>query len=195
MIYRSGSGIWHVGRSGVATHAAASANWWLAGGAIGAGAVLEHVESPSVGQLYAGASVSAGNAWSIVARSDGYNRTSYPPSRYLLDSQTGRVILGFANNTEYGFYAGAWANVNIFADTNNHVWFLISDGSSVQAYLDGSAVGSAQSSSNGIGGTTRWKSANNNPANATWNNDVIGAVYSIALDATQRSALYAAMTA
>ena len=169
-----------------------AAAWYLAGGTIAAANVAEWVENPSTGQLYAGGAITG--AWTIAAY------TAYPaigPS-YIFDSQTDRTILGYSDPSGYGFYAGGWANVALFSDTNLRVYFLISTGSSIQAYRDNTAIGSGRSSTNDItrSGVARWRSAYDAPTSAPWENDVLrGAIYKIALDSTQRAALYSSMTA
>lgn len=169
-------------------------DWWEAGGSISASAVLEHVESPSIGQLYAGSAVASGQPWTIAFRGDGYDANT--PQIHAFDTQTGRFVIGFASTFEYGMYiTSAWANVDLFQDTSNHVWFIVSSGTSIQGYIGTVATGAVQASSVGIGGTTRWRSAYVGTASNQWGNDIShAAVYSIALDAGQRAALYTTMT-
>lgn len=168
--------------------------WYDGGGAIPSGNVLEHVQSPSVRQLYAGASIASGHAWTIFAISTGFVHST---SHYLFDSNTGRVILGNSGNAAYAFHvSGTWANVPLIEDTNPHYWFLISDGANVQGYLDGSAVGSTVAGAGGINvsGVSRWRGANDNTTGADWTNAVpFGAIYDIALNSTQRAALVQAV--
>lgn len=171
--------------------------WWFADGAIPAANVLEHVESPTQGQVYAGATISAGGAFTLVAKSTGF--TPSGTSRYIFDSQTGRFILGISDITHYGVYNNVgWQNqANIFPDTNVHIWFVTTTGSGTtgQAYLDNSAIGAAFALTPGIqvSGTTRWRASYDNTG-APWGNAVTkAALYNIALDATQRTAIYNSM--
>ena len=167
--------------------------WYLANKTIPVANLLEYVELPEAGKLYAGASVASGQPWSLAFRTNTYvpGVTSY----FLFDSATGRIVIGIGNNTSYGVYNGTtWTNVAIFPDTNQHIIFVVSTGANIQAYLDNVATGEASASSKGIGGSTRWRSDNSSAALNVWTNPVPkGAVYNIALSEAQRNALYTSM--
>lgn len=173
-----------------------NAPWWLASGTISASNVEEHVELPSQGQLYAGGAIANGQPWSVVARGNSCSTTtSDGTSDYIFDSESGRVVLGISSAALYGFFATAWAQRSLYPDGNVYTWFLISDGSNVQAYLDNSAVGASQASGTGLAnsGSTRWRT-DYVGTGAIWDQAVAkAAVYNIALDSTQRAALYTAM--
>jgi len=167
--------------------------WYLADGAINIANTIEHAESPAVGQLVT-ATVAGGQPWTIAAR------TNYVPAtngKYLFDSQSGRIIVGAGSigTGENGWYTtdSGWKNVAPFA-AGNHTYFLISNGTAVQMYRDGVAVGTPGNSNEGIGGSTRWRSTWSNPASSVWPAEVpVAAIYNIALDATQRTALHTSM--
>lgn len=170
---------------------APSYSWWQASGAIPDANIKEHVELPSIGQNYAGGTLSG--AWTIAVKS------AWPGagnSSYVFDAQTGRVILGYFDANNNGFQAGAsFSNIGLFADTNTHVYFLLSDGTNVQAYRDNVAVGSSVTGANDIGGVAKWRTSFDANATRNWENEVPrAAIYSIALDVTQRAALYTSMT-
>lgn len=169
--------------------------WWFADGAIPASNVMEHVESPTTGQSYAGAAIASGQPWTVAAKS-----TSFVPSstsRYIIDTQAGRMVLGISSAANYGFFNGTvWTNVAIFPDTAIHIWFLVSDGANIQAYLDNVATGASSASAVGFAasGATRWRRAYDNTTTSDWANGVTkGSIYNIALTATERLALYTSM--
>lgn len=168
----------------------ASGSWWLASNTIPAANVLEYVEAPAQGQLYAGAD--ATGAWTVAFRT-----TYVTGNGYVIDSETGRLIIGIAGGGERGFYpgTGSWTNYDLFV-TADAVYYVISDGSNIQAYRDNGAIGAARASGVNIGGQTRWRSLYNNGALAVWMPAIPrAAVYNIALSEAQRAALYTAMAA
>lgn len=141
-------------------------SWWLGSGTISSANVLEHVELPEIAQIYAGASVSGGNPWTIATRT--IWQGSALGATYLLDSQSGRVVCGWSNLTQRGVFTtdSGWANIDLFTLVDA-VYYWVSDGSSIQLYRDNSAIGAAVTSNEGIGGTTRWRSVNSGASN-TW---------------------------
>lgn len=167
------------------------AAWWLAGGTIPAANIKEHVENPAIAQAYAGGTCA--DAWSVSFRT---NLVSLPtPDSYAFDSATGRVIIGLnTTGPSNGFYLNTnWRNVTLFA-TGDHTYMLISDGTQAQAYRDNVAIGAVIVGTQDIGSTTRWRSHNN--TTSTWAEALRAAhVADIALNATQRAALHAAMMA
>jgi hypothetical protein len=167
----------------------AAVDWWLSGG-IPAANVVEHVENPTVGQLYAGGTLAT--AWSISFRT---NLASVPTAaQYAFDSATGRVIIGIGFTTlPNGFFLDSWNNITLFA-TGDHTYMLIQTGTSVQAYRDNVAIGSAVSNTKDLGGSTTWRSSAGGAV--PWAAAVsAGHVANIALDATQRAGLHASMMA
>lgn len=167
------------------------ASWWLANGSIPAANVLEHVDSPTGGQNYAGGAISDGSAWTVAARTNTF--TVSATSRYIFDSQTGRFILGISDATHYGIYTGTWNNAALFPDTNNHVIMAVCDGTNIQAYLDGVSTGTTITKKGiAVSGATKWRSSFDSLA--SWANAVQhGAVFNIALTAAQIAALYNSM--
>lgn len=169
-----------------------AAPWYLAGGTIDIANVLEWVENPAKRQLFVGGT--ATGAWTIAVRTS----IAIAENRFALDSQTGRVVLGFSATLQNGFYVGGgWNDVALFPiDGAEYIYFLISDGANVQAYRDGATVGGAVVGATDFnnGGVTRWRGAYTNNSAWDWLAEVpLGAVYNIALDATQRAGLLAAM--
>jgi len=163
--------------------------WWLANHTIAAGNVLEHVTLPAQSQAYAGASVADGSPWSVAMYGTWDSATS---QQYAFDSQDGRVIIG-NDLTDNGFYVGdTWKDIDLFADESLHTIFVISSGSSVQAYRDNVAVGTALAKNNGLAqtGATVWRDRFAAPARL-WTDDIVrAAIYDIALSTGQRAALH-----
>ena len=177
--------------------AAAPVPWYLAGG-IPAENCLEHVELPSIGQSYAGATVAGGAAFTIAFRTTNSSDTSY-----VLDFNgiEGRIAVGYV--PQNGFLESLWygaQTVPLFAD-GDHVYFLVRHATTgAQFYRDNVAVGSAYNMYfvSGIGKSNgaRWRSMYGNPAVNQWTPAIPGAaVYNIALDNTQRAGLYTAIAA
>ena len=167
--------------------------WYLANKTIPSANLLEYVELPAAGKLYAGAAVASGQPWTVAVKT-----TTYVPaatSYFLFDSATGRIVIGIGNATSYGINNGTiWTNAPLYPDTNVHIIFIVSNGANIQEYLDNTAVGSNNASNKGIGGATRWRSDNSSASTNVWTNSVPkGAVYNIALSEAQRNALYATM--
>ena len=174
----------------VAFCAAASSDWWLASNTIAIINVLEHVENPEQAQLYSGGV--AADAWSVSFRTN-LETTTTAIIIYAFDAQTGRVAIGLGTGTAGGVNTGTWS-ANPFAP-GDHTYFFVSDGGAIQCYRDNSPIGSAASSTNNIGGAVRWRS-HNNGTSSVWPVAIrAGHVANVALDATQRAALHAAMMA
>lgn len=172
--------------------------WWLAGGTILEANVLEHVELPTVGQDYAGATVADGQPWSVAFRTDSIESATNGGAKYVLACNANAPTFGM-NGTNRGVYAGgaAWSQHDCFTDTSNHVWFFVCNGSSIACYLDNVEVGSPLAEHSGVGAaSSKWRSQYNNAAQAEWPNAVqAGAVFDIALSSDQRAALYTSMAA
>lgn len=163
--------------------------WWLAGGTISGSNVKEHVELPAAGQLYAGGAITG--AWTLAVRTT-WNGSN---GQFIFDSQLGRMVLGVDGAGSKSIFVGTWQNSAVL-NASDSVYFLVSDGANIQAYRNNSAVGSAVASAADIGNTglTAWRSRYDNSASTPWATPVPrGAVYDIALDSTQRPALYASM--
>lgn len=169
--------------------ASASYSWWQAAGTIPDGNIKEHVENPTYGQAYTGGTMAS--AWTLAIRT-----TFVVSSGYALDSQSGRFAAGYIGATQNGFYAGSWANLSLFQEGVDAVYFFVSSGSEIQAYRNNVAVGSPTTSAVDIGGTTSWRSVYDNSTLFRWLAAIPrGALYNIALDSTQRASLYTSMSA
>jgi len=169
----------------------AAADWWLAAGTIALANVLEHVENPAARQLYAGAA--ATDAWSVSFRT---NLADVPVSAMAFDCQDGRIGTSTDGGNGLNFGAGASA-ISLFVD-GDHSYMVVSSGSSVQAYRDNVAIGSAVSSTVNITAPMRWRSRFFGLSENWYEWPVAiraGHVANVALDATQRAALHAAMAA
>lgn len=169
--------------------------WWRGNGTITAANVLEHVEVPSVGQLYVGTAVASGQPWSVAIRSWSY-LASANVTRSLFDSETGRILLGISTSANYGLYTTAWNVRALFGTAADQVWFIVSDGTTITVYLNNVVVGATIASTNGlaVSGSTRWGSSYSGAGSGPWNNPIKGgAVYNVALTTAQRQALYLAM--
>lgn len=174
---------------------AAAVDWWLANGTIALANVLEYVENPAARQLYAGAA--ATGAWSVSFRTNLIDVLAGSASNYAFDAQTGRVLFGLANSGgNNGVFIAAWNSNGTFAN-GDHSYMFVSDGSAIQCYRDSSAVGAAIATANNIGGAVRWRSRYADSGG--WSDWPVairaGHVANVALDATQRAALHAAMMA
>jgi len=166
--------------------------WWLAGGAIPAANCLEHVEFPVQAQVYLGPTVADGNPWTIAATT-AWNGSD---GEYVLDAETGRVILGVSTTVTGGnngyFLSGTWYDVNLFVSGVRHVYFLICDAALTSAYRDAVNVGGSAANHPGFAGQIRWRSYYG--GGNYWSNEVLkAAVFNVALDTAQRTALYNAM--
>jgi len=164
--------------------------WWLAGGAIPERNCLEHIEYPSIGQLYAGASIADGNPWTIAITTTWNGSVS----QFAIDVETGRTVLGVGTTTN-GFYVGsAWYDRTLFIANVQHVYFLICTIVETQAYRDAAPIGLAASPDPAFSGTIRWRSTFNDPAGNMWATDILkAAIYDINLGAVRQAALYATM--
>lgn len=178
-------------------------DWWLAYNTIGSANVLEHVESPSQGQLWTNSgSVAAGSAWTVFFRS-GYVA---PDGTVTAFGMTSPVVSSIQNAFEsddgYTGGYGVQSRNNIVQGTlmaaGTHDYFVQTNGSNVYLYRDTTLAGSV---SNGIsdpipaagGGTARWRRRADN--NRSWPVALpYAAAYNIALSETQRAALSEAAT-
>lgn len=163
--------------------------WYTAGGTIPEENILEWVELPTNRQLYTGDDAKAAFTIAIKTSFAGGNQ-------FAFDSQTGRLVLGESSQGDNGFYIGStWHERALFpTDSTDRVYFLISDGSSVQAYRDGTAIGDPVASAVNISNTTRWRGAYLDAPQLNWDRAMpYGVVYNIALDAAQRAALLLAL--
>ena len=187
-----------VGKTAI-KHGQPASGWWLAGGAIQPINVLEHVENPANRQPYAGAA--ANGAWSVSFRTD-MLELGLGTGKYTFDcfeAPTNRIGIGTATGAgnENGLIAGGpFVNVLLFA-TDDHSYIVVSNGTNIQCYRDGAAVGAPIASTSKIAGIARWRSRY--VISGTWFDWPYalraGHVANIALDAQQRTALHAAMMA
>lgn len=192
--------------------ASASANWWLGYNTIGSANVLEHVDTPTQGQLWTNTgSVAAGSAWTIVFRgappsgsgfvynaiSPGHTSTDY--FRYYQSTpgvevvQWGSAFAGTVNLmggtqtyfviVEPDFGIPGTVLVQIWRNENQ----MLGELPAASALAPIPAAGS---------GTARWRSRADGTANAPWGTVITrAAVYNIALTTTQRTALLQSITA
>lgn len=190
-------------RRALVSHAAAATvtSWWLASGTIDSANVYEHVEAPTTGQSYAGSVIANNLPYTIAFRTtDAGSATKFVFDFNGTGGYVSRISAGYVSQN--GFYEGTWwggVDIGLFT-SGDHVYFLVVNSSQVaQWYRDNSTVGSTYANwSSGVGTAAgaRWRSLYNNPGVSTWTPDVTyGAVYNVALDSTQRSALYTAMSA
>ena len=160
-------------------------------GAIDPTNVVEYVENPAQGQLYAGGTLSS--AWTLSIRT---NLASVPTNFFYLafDSQSGRFAVGLSGANNGIFVGSSWQNRTLFV-SGDHTYMIVQSGSSIQCYRDAVAIGAAISGSVDIGGTTRYRtdySATLYP----WLSTLRAAhIANIALSADQRTALHATLMA
>lgn len=183
--------------------------WWLAQATIPGANVLEYVENPTQGQLWANAgSVAAGSAWTIAWRSGSVT----PPTGYyraFLAKTSSFNTVGFsADNSEATGYRASFASLisvvgesdMMGAGTQNY--FMISRGTAGEYYRGTVLVGVDNTGGNTNGlpgtasGTAYWR--NTEPSDGAGHEWPVAlpqaAVYNIALDATQRANLNTTMT-
>jgi hypothetical protein len=173
--------------------AAVPSPWYLATGEIDPANCLEAVQLPTQGQLYTGATVASGQPWTIAVRTVWSSATRFV---YYFGAQTPDLRLGRYNKYyNHQVFTTALAVGSTFqgsiADLRDCVLFVVSDGSGMTGYLDNSA-GATFVDSAGLEGTCRWRSAHG--GGSLWPQALpYAAAYNIALDATQRAALYSIM--
>lgn len=166
--------------------------WWSANGVLDLATVKEYIELPVQGQLYVGGGMTG--AWTVAIRTT-WDGVVTATEEFLLDSEFGRFVTGINSVGVNGFFAGSWVEKGLY-NTSDSVYFLVSNGTSIQAYRNNVAMGTAVTSSVDFanGGSTRWRSRYTSGSEFPWTNPVQRAsVYNIALDSTQRQALYNAM--
>jgi len=176
-----------IGRGG-----AQSYDWWLGGGTIDSANVLEHVESPSIGQLYAGGSVSDASPFTVAVKTSNASLGD----KHLFSSADGRLYIGMSAPSESVYSLGTgWVVPAFVEDSTQRVYMWVFSGASVSVYRDNSLIGS-NGFSKGIAqsGDTKWRSRYS--TGNTWIDAVpVAAVYNIALSSAQRTGLYNSMAA
>lgn len=170
--------------------AAGGVPWYRAGGTIPLANVLEAVLSPSIGQLYVGASVAAGNPYTVAIRT--VDRVN---DRWLFDSLSGRLVFGYYTGL-FLAAGGPFSIPGVVLAAEDHVYMVVSDGANVTSYRDTTSF-TPVASNVGIGSTTRWRSKYSGAGTGyDWTPACpCAAVYNIALNGTQLAALVAAMKA
>ena len=176
-------------------------DWWLALGTIDSSQVAEHVENPTQGQsIDNSVSIADGAALSVYIRT---NVTTLTPAAVEAAFQTfnsaSQSIYAYINTDgNRGFVHYNTAGVSEFVSgvfvTGEHDYIIVSNGSTFSVYRDNVLIGTSGT------GTRRGISGSN--AGSTWRRlGVIfpwtpavpyGAIYSIALSESQRSALISA---
>jgi len=177
--------------------AATAVSWWLASGTIAEANVYEHVELPSAGQSYAGSTIANNLPYTIVFRTTDSTATQFV---FDFNGNPGRIACGYVPGN--GFIESQWwgSVTNSLFSSGDHVYYLVVSAAQVATwYRDNVQVGSTYTNwSTGVDGTNgaRWRSLFNNAGANNWTPDLTyAAVYNVALDSTQRSALYTAMSA
>ena len=183
------------------TFAAPVGDWWLAYSNIGTANVLEHVESPTQGQLWAySGSVAPGSAYTIMFRGAlgtpvaGGGITTFEIRRNS-DAATNYFRAATSFTGGYKAVMGLGLQVSdAIMTAGTHDYFIISHGTAMSVYRDDTLVGTDGGTSYGIpgtaAGTARWRSEYNDDPATYWPPALsYAAVYSIALDSNQRSAL------
>lgn len=179
-------------------------DWWLAFNTIGTANVLEHVESPTQGQLWTNSgSVAMGGTYTIFFRSDYATGTVNQAAFGAFLS--GVSIAGVGFEAEDSSYTGGYAAIsrnNLLQGTlmasGTHDYFVQTTGANLFVYRDTTLAGSvANGASDPIpgsaSGTARWRTRSDE--NSFWPNALpYAAVYDVSLNTTQREALSQATT-
>lgn len=191
---------------------AAPISWWLAYNTIGSANVLEHVESPTQGQLWANTgSVAANSSWTVAFRtqrsptgntmafnviSPGFSDIDYVTLQQTTNGEVQKAGWGSARSSQNSFMTPGTANyftgVRI-VDATDGYGELYRDNTLVEQ-IGWSLPGFTPIPAAGSG-TARWRSAATGTATQPWAQALSrAAVYNIALSSTQRAALNEAMT-
>lgn len=174
--------------------------WWLAGGNIGTADVLEHINYPTQGQLWANTgTVAVGGNWTVVFRSalvgtSGSGKTAF----YTLNDANNEEIL-FSASSNYGLDDGSSNSLqgSAFMSAGTHNYFAMHQGGTISFYRDNVLLGTAGTApSSGIttqaNGELRWRSSFG--GGGAWTVDLPNAAaYNIALSSVQRTSLHASM--
>ena len=185
-----------IGPTPIARRRAASVGWWDGNATIPLANVLEYVENPAARQLYAGPS--ATGAWSVSFRTNLLSAPTVGQTAFAFDAQTGRLGIGYGGAV---LVEGIFITLTWYADdliiTGDHSYMIVSDGTNIQCYRDAVAHSTAITNGVDIGGAVRWRSRHADIG--SWYEWPVairaGHVANVALNATQRAALHAAMMA
>lgn len=184
------------------TFLAPQSEWWLAFSTIGSANTLEHVESPSQGQLWAhSGSVAVGSAWSIAFRSGSVTPPGGGSILYAFDQSNSSFLpIQFAASLNVAGGYGAGVNAEIqgaLMSSGTANYFLIHNGGTTLAYRDSTLLGTGTLQAPILGtaaGTARWRSDYANNADTRWPQAIPrAAIYKIDLSPTQRGALHQAL--
>lgn len=142
-------------------------DWWLAYNTIGSANVLEHVENPTDGQLWANSgSVAAGSPWTIFMRSTLANGTA---NQYAFDARNAASLAGVSFEAGTALYAGGFraANANnvvtgALMTAGTQSYFFTTSGTGLLIYRDTTLAGSHINSVSdplpgSAAGTARWR--------------------------------------
>lgn len=180
-----------------------SADWWIGLNTIGTANVLEHVENPAQGQLWANTgSVAAGSAWTIFFRGGSVTPTAL--NKYAFSQNNGG-----ANPISFAVFTGGPGNSSFdvgpttagaFMGAGTASYFLVSNGGTAVMFRDGTAVGTATGTTSAIEaasgpGTARWRSTSASSVSLVWDAAIpYAAIYSGSLSPTQRAGVHQAIT-
>lgn len=200
---RAGDPTWYNADEEEATFLGPS-DWWLAYNTIGTANVLEHVESPTQGQLWANSgSVADGSAWSVVFRSGSVVGSATAVSAFGIGVDGANDHQFWAQSGQPGGYlANAQSNYEVTgvlmeAGTQNYIMNF--SGGTLDVYrgtaLQGSdSTGTPKGIKTAAAGTARWRALrDNNPTNYWPVALPRAAAYKISLSETQRIALNQSM--
>lgn len=178
-----------------------SSEWWLGHNSIGSANVLEHVETPTQGQLWANTgSVATGSAFSIAFRSErptanDYAFSVYVPGYGVFDSLLFRTVQATVTYQAAQFGSATSTTDQFMPVSGTSNYFMVYDATYGYLYRDNVQVWSGSvTTPHGIlpasSGTARWRSQYTGTANAPWGTPLLrAAVYNVALNSTQRAAL------
>lgn len=185
-------------------------NWWLAGGYIDAANVMEHVESPTQGQVWTYTGTITGD-WSIAFRTSQASPSGFNLWPAVFHAGTGILVPDNASKDVAFYYLYAHSDyrwtaypgdndfgTTMQAGTRNYIG--MANGGAFYAYYDGTAPylasGSVAQDFDISGPARRWRSDRTGDTESFgWGPAVPkAAVFNIALSASQRVALDTFMT-
>lgn len=200
---RAGDPTWYNATEQEVVFSGSDITWWTGfGTTIGTANVIEHVESPSQGQLWINAAaIASGSAWSIFFRSGSvlYNGSL---SEYVF----GMTPAGSGPEFETvsgGHFARASAAHAVgpaeYMSVGTANYLLTTNGGTLTLYRNMVSIATDTTGGTTAGipaaspGSARWRSDRSNNASSRWPLEIpYAAAYNIELDATQRAALQAA---
>jgi hypothetical protein len=181
-----------------------TANWWTGFETIGTANVLEHVENPAQGQLWANTgSVAAGSPWTIFFRS-GSVALGSGTVRFAFNENPdlgAQEITFNSENLAYRFGGGPNSALGSYMSAGTANYFLVANGGTVVLFRDGIAVGTATGATTSAifatgADVARWRSpAGGSVGVQNWTEALpYAAIYSGSLSPTQRDAVHQAVT-